>query len=329
MNNNARIFGSVLTFFLICGIASAVFGQVDFVRKPSRMVDIGSANIFLNCTGKGSPTVVIEAGAGAWSIHWREVQSEVSKTNRVCTYDRAGLGKSTAGTMPRTAEQAAVDLERMLSKSGERGPFVLVGHSFGGWVIRKFQNANSEKVAGIVFVDSAHEAQWDRLPVASQMLDAGIGAFKKQFEALNSGAIGVEKFPSSLPPRLRQEFYDSLKLKKTQRAFVSELENSRLSAKQAGEANDLGSLPILVLSAGNSFAAFIPDNEQNKSMLAGLNNTWMEMQNELAALSTESEHLVSRNARHSMNQENPFLVAYSILLLTDKVKKLKEGKKAK
>ena len=322
------VHGIAATFFLILGSVAAGFGQADFVRKPDRMVDIGTAKIFLNCTGKGgSPTVVIEAGAGAWSIHWRKVQSEVSKTNRVCTYDRAGLGKSTSGKMPRTAKQAALDLEQVLSKSNEPGPYVLVGHSYGGWVIRIFRDAYPERVAGMVLVDSAHHAQWEKLPMALQMVEAGISGFKTRFDALNSGKVGVESFPSGLPAPLKQEYYAALKQESMQQAFISELESSGLSAKQAGETKALGSLPLMVLSAGNSFAAFIPDNEQNKSMLAGLNSTWMEMQNELATLSKGSEHLISRNAHHSMNQDSPFLVAYSILLLTDKVKNLKEGKR--
>ena len=312
-------------YFGIAILVTAVFAASALSQAPrGKMVNIGSSKLFMNCTGSGKPTVILEAGAGAWSIHWANVQAELAKSNRVCSYDRAGLGKSDAGEMPRTAKQAAADLEQLLSKSKETGPYILAGHSFGGWVIRLFQESNPDKVMAMAMIDSAHHAQWERLPAAEQMLKLGIGAFKKQFGALNSGEVGVEAFPSRLPPPLLREFHSALKLKKMQNAVLSEMENSVLSAKQAGNTKKLGGLPLMVLTAGNSFAAFLPDNEKNKPMLEGLNKGWMEMQVELAALSTNSKHLISRRALHTINQDSPKLVAYSIRLAAEMAKRAKK-----
>src|SRR5215210_7142030 len=100
---------------------------------PGQMFDVGGYLLHINCIGTGSPTVVIDAGWGDWSASWSSwVQPEVAKTTRVCTYDRAGMGYSEPGPLPRTAEQFAKELHTLLQNAGIQGPYVLVGHSMGG-----------------------------------------------------------------------------------------------------------------------------------------------------------------------------------------------------
>ena len=119
--------------------------------KPlCKIIDIGSTKLHLYCLGKGSPTTVLAAGAGGWSIHLLELQKELAKTTRVCSYDRAGFGWSNAGTMPQTAKQDAIELHELLEKSGEKAPFILVGQSYGGYVSRLYYDMFSRQVAGIV-----------------------------------------------------------------------------------------------------------------------------------------------------------------------------------
>ena len=93
------------------------------------MVDVGGYRLHINCTGEGSPTVVIESGWGDSSASWGWVQPEVAKTTRICTYDRAGMGWSEASPQPRTAWEYAKELHTLLVKANEPGPYVLVGHS--------------------------------------------------------------------------------------------------------------------------------------------------------------------------------------------------------
>jgi pimeloyl-ACP methyl ester carboxylesterase len=123
---------------------------------PGRLIDIGGRKLHLNCSGKGSPPVILIAGGGAFSIDWALVQPKVAESTRVCSYDRAGLAWSDSGPADETVEQTIGDLHRLLQKAKERGPYVLVGASIGGIFIRAYQRAFPNEVAGLVFTNSAN-----------------------------------------------------------------------------------------------------------------------------------------------------------------------------
>src|SRR6478736_2938054 len=126
-------------------------------QPPGKLVNLGNHRLHVNCTGKGAPTVVVENGLGDFSIDWTLVQSGVSAFTRICTYDRAGYAWSDPGPKPRTFAQINLELHDALAKLGEAGPFVLVGHSFGGPVVRNYAMTYPKDVAWGVFVAAAHE----------------------------------------------------------------------------------------------------------------------------------------------------------------------------
>src|SRR5437762_4837397 len=113
----------------------------------------------LNCVGQGTPTGILDSGLGVPAAGWDLVLPEVAKFARVCSYDRAGHGWSSAGPMPRTSEQIAKELHALLAASGERGPYVLVAHSFGGYNVRVYTSKYPADVAGLALVDTSHEDQ--------------------------------------------------------------------------------------------------------------------------------------------------------------------------
>jgi pimeloyl-ACP methyl ester carboxylesterase len=128
--------------------------------KPiGRLIDLGGHRLHINCTGKGSPTVVVENGLGDFSFDWALVQRKVERTTRICTYDRGGYAWSDPGPKPRTFAQLNLELHDALLRVGERGPFVLVGHSYGGGVVREYTRTYGADVAGLVFVDIVSESQ--------------------------------------------------------------------------------------------------------------------------------------------------------------------------
>lgn len=130
---------------------------------PGRLVDIGGWRLHLHCTGVASPSkpaVLLEAGIGDFSVEWSLVQPGVSEFARVCSYDRADDGWSDMGPHPRTLHQIVYELHTLLERAGEKGPFVLVGHSFGGWVVRLFASTYPEDVAGMVLVDAGADDPW-------------------------------------------------------------------------------------------------------------------------------------------------------------------------
>jgi pimeloyl-ACP methyl ester carboxylesterase len=126
---------------------------------PGKLVDLGGHRLHINCTGKGAFTVVVENGLGDFSFDWILVQTRVEKFARICTYDRAGYAWSDPGPKPRTHAQLNLELHDALNKLGEHGPLVLVGHSFGGSVVRSYAATYPSQVAGMVLVDTVQEDQ--------------------------------------------------------------------------------------------------------------------------------------------------------------------------
>jgi pimeloyl-ACP methyl ester carboxylesterase len=132
--------------------ATPVATSGDFAGR----VDVGGRALFLNCVGEGGPTVLLEAGGMDASVVWLTVQSEVATFIRVCSYDRAGLGQSDpAPPGPRTAQDTVADLRLLLMNAGLIGPYVLVGHSYGGLVTRLYASSYPTQVAGLVLVDGS------------------------------------------------------------------------------------------------------------------------------------------------------------------------------
>ena len=162
----AALLGIALVGYIYEPIAEAADAKA--YPPPGELVDVGGYRLHIKCTGSGSPTVVIEAGLGDWSTSWGFVQSDVTKTTRVCTYDRAGMGWSEAGPLPRDAAQFAKELHTLLQSADIPGPYVMVGHSLGGLGVRVFVHEYASEVAGVVLVESMNPKQISQLPSAER-----------------------------------------------------------------------------------------------------------------------------------------------------------------
>ena len=157
----------------------------------------------LYCTGEGSPTIVLEAGVGDDSLAWAKVQPELSKTTRVCSYDRAGMGWSTPQPDPRDADTIASELHALLQQAGVRGPIVLMGHSMAGVYIRGYATRYPQDVVGLIFVDGATPLQDDH---GSAELRAAMSIPKYQYYSfVMVSAMGLERLTGdcSAEPGLR------------------------------------------------------------------------------------------------------------------------------
>jgi pimeloyl-ACP methyl ester carboxylesterase len=128
-------------------------------REPGRLVRVGGVELQIHCTGGAGPTVVVETGLGDFLSDWVLVQQRVEKFARICTYDRGGYGSSQLADVPRTFAQLNLELHELLRASGEKPPFILVGHSFGGAVIRNYAARYPSEVAGMVLAESVAEHQ--------------------------------------------------------------------------------------------------------------------------------------------------------------------------
>lgn len=146
---------------LLCGCGASASSEADAIeraKQSGRSVPLGDGRtLFLRCTGRGSPTVLLEPGYGATSQAWYAVQPAVARTTRVCSYDRAGSGFSGAGPEPRDGASIARDLDTALSSARIEGPFIVVGHSAGGLYGRLFAARRAADVQGLVLLDPTVE----------------------------------------------------------------------------------------------------------------------------------------------------------------------------
>jgi len=173
-----RIIGLVILGLLILvtisGISyQAVEARVDARQFPQegKSVDIGGLKLNIDCTGQGSPTIILESGLEVPASGWRLVQPEIAKFTRVCSYDRAGYGWSDPGSMPRTSTRIATELHTLLQKAGENPPYVLVGHSFGAANVRVYNGLYPNEVVGMVLVEGGYDGL--RLPASIKKLSDG------------------------------------------------------------------------------------------------------------------------------------------------------------
>jgi pimeloyl-ACP methyl ester carboxylesterase len=292
----------------------------DARRFPQRghLVHAGSIRMNIDCSGQGSPTVILESGSGGPSLDWLMVQPEVAKFSRVCSYDRAGYGWSDSGPEPRSSLQIAHELKQLLQAAGEKGPYVLVGHSMGGYDIRVYTGQYPNDVAGMVLVDASHEDQDLRAPESirkwSQDYRKHPGWKKlKYFFQLHLGWARLTAdgdAPEFWPKAFREEENFLMLPTKHQFATIDEDQVfSTLNAAQVRSAGNLGDRPLIVLTATRQedIAPELPPKDAQAE-----EDLWVhQLQPELARLSTHGKQIVV-DSSHEMPTEHPEVVISAI-----------------
>lgn len=306
---------ALVAVLLAAGCVYQAAGEANDARAfppPGEMVDVGGYRLHLHCAGQGSPTVVLDIGSGGMSSYWVWVQPEVAKTTRVCAYDRAGRAWSEASGKPQTLEGTARDLHTLLTNANVPGPFVLVGHSIAGLYAREFQAFYPDEVAGIVLVDASHPQQLDRFPEYTAGNQSGLNLATLAALLARVGvprlyfALGGEIDFQDLP---RKEHDEVAAFFSTPRYFESQRAETIVGMQMFSDAHalgTLGNLPLIVITAGSN-------------NLTG----WTGLQNELAALSSNSLHRTIDGATHMslpFNQKHANQVSALILQMVEAVR---------
>lgn len=271
---------------------------------PGELIDVGLYQLHLYCTGSGFPAVILESGLGDTYISWRKVQPKIAQFARVCSYDRAGLGFSDYTRHPSTSKYFAQELHTLLHNAGIPPPYVLVGHSMGGFTVRLYASLYRDEVAGMVLVDSSHPEQRTRLPPALNDMDATWLREQEFMEfTMPFGIPRLMGFCGSEGEVRAAEcnFH-------TVRESVAELKAVSESAAEAATAGKLGDMPLAVLSED-------PDQPQPdlpEDLLKPASDAWQQMQKELAQLSTRSTRVIAKNSGHFIQFDRPDVVVEAV-----------------
>lgn len=295
-----------LTVFLLLQVWAVAFADDRVVNRdllpPGQIVDIGGHRLHINCLGEGEPTIVFDSGAGGFSLEWALIQNVMSPQTRVCAYDRAGYGWSEMGPLPRTSKRIVNELHTLLSVAMIPGPYILVGHSFGGYTARYFASHYPEEMAALVLIDSSHPEQTERLP---QYKTSPAKKYPARSRTRNiSRPVLHEHYPEETGARA----YRLMSSWKYRFTVQEELLSLPQSAIEVLEAAPLPMIPLVVLTRGQRVW---PNNGLGDEM----EKIWMQMQDELSLLSRDVVHLIAEQSGHSIHLDQPGLVISALQVL--------------
>ena len=312
---------------LLASTTLAPHAAVEVPTPPGRLVDIGGQRLHVNCAGSGSPTVILESGTGDFSLIWALVQPEIAEFTRVCSYDRGGYAWSEPGRRPRTFAQLALELHTALKVLHVAPPYLLVGQSYGGLVVRGFAREYRSEVTGMVLVDAVHEDQ--QVVYGGQPHRIRESATGRPFPAprieldttliaqAGERASGPSDQPLDPPldrlPAAAQHIWQWAQAQPlaamSQQAETdwSPEELARMHDERVGHRATLGDLPLRVL--GRTTGGY-PNGMQVSA--DDLERERRDLQLDLSRLSTRAQLIYAPHSGHNIHLEDPDLVVHSI-----------------
>jgi pimeloyl-ACP methyl ester carboxylesterase len=263
------------------------------MSNPTEFISIDPAGrrLALTRSGVGTPTVVLETGLGAESDEWEPVQREVAQFTQVCRYDRANRGQSDPAPKPRSAQDAVNDLHMLLVTAKVPAPYVLVGHSLGGIIVRLYAHQNPGEVAGLVLVDSAHEDQFALMSPH----------FPAPFPGEPDSLTQLRAFWTAgwSDPNRNGEGVDFL-----------------ATRTQAQTIGSLGDTPMLMLTGADWIKQAPPGSEDG----ARLQARWEGLQSEIMQLSSHAQQILVKSSGHFIQREQPEVIVAAIRQMVEQVR---------
>lgn len=286
------VFLSLFTL-LLGGFIGFVYAN-EMPPMPGKRYDIGGHRLHIQCMGEGQPTTIIDTGLGDDSFDWQSILQQSSQITRTCIYDRAGYGWSDYGPRPRNSRRIAYELGLLLEQANIPPPYLLVGHSFGGFNLRLFAASHPDDIAGLILVDSSHEMQYERLNIKLPPPRKGrrniIIIAKQTTETANS----------QKPQILRDHAY---------RTAGQEIAALYESARQVRLFGSIPTIPLIVISRGKTEWAGNKDAQYREKI-------WIELQQDLTRLSPISQHLFANNSGHDIPKQQPEIIIEAISNVT-------------
>ena len=311
----AKAIAIVIVVLLLCAVAYehiAAWRDSRVLTQVGRSVDIGGRSLNIHCVGHGSPTVVFASARIAPGYVWTPTQRGVSAFTRACWYDRADLGWSDYGPGPVTSESAARDLHQLVEKAGIERPIVLVGHSFGGHVIRLFHHLYPGEVSGMVLVDAAHEdaGRIQGMPHRERprIPDSVIYGLSVAFGRLGAMRFIAPHDPGPPPKHWTAEEWDVLaRLRRRRNVFVADgnLAAGRVSDDLVRATGGLEDMPLIVLTQGRPI-------QDAQSVEASVRTGWVGLQRQLAERSRRGRQVLVLESDHGIPEEAPDAVISAV-----------------
>jgi len=304
--------GALVAISLVGFVYQLTMEQRDRVAYPApgEIYQVGGIDLHLDCRGQGTPTIILEAGLISGSSSWMLVHDEIAAVTRTCAYDRPGMDWSEPINRVADAEEVSERLYELLVEAKIEGPKVLLGMSAGGVYVREYYKNHSDDIVGMVFVDSSHEQQGNRLP---GMGDDG------SFDAILIACRLMQPIGLIRIFNVLDQFIEEFELDEpTKNALLANMNQSHTcgsmyweSVSFAGEvrddapSNSLGDLPLVVLSQGEEPKAI---TGATLEQAIAERKVWDELQEELLGLSSNGERFVALESGHVIQFNQPELV---------------------
>ena len=305
--------GGLLLLALITGWIYEQWSRYQVAQKfapPGTLIEVNGKRSHLHCTGEGSPTVILEAGLdAAGSQAWETVRQDISQSNRVCAYDRAGIMWSDRRNGPRDAEQITTELHDLLAAANEAPPYVMVGHSLGGPLVRVFAHRFNDEVVGFVFVDSSHPEQNERFP--QEIVAATPSPPPLLIKTL--ATFGIIRLLTQATPNPSPQHISEATLGYRPQSAASVVDEAEMLATIFTQAQNTGpfeNVPMVVLTAGKLPDPLPPGLDADAVLK--MQDVWFELHTELAELSTNTDHRIISDASHYIHWDDPEAVIAAI-----------------
>lgn len=310
-----RVVLAAVTAVALILAASSAFNAVAVraLHPPGEWYSVDGHRMRIDCTGSGSPTIVLDAGLGNDGLIWGGVQPALSKTTRVCSYDRAGFGWSDPLPPARDADHIASELHGLLAAAKIDEPIVLMGHSISGIYIRDYATRYPADVAGLIFVDGStplqnrnsafkpefakHPLDWVRTLYRRMLFVAGIPRL--------SGSCS-QGFPNFNRAAAELQAQDLCRLRWS--AIDAEMDSFDRSGEQTLHTGPYGSLPILIFSQD-------PGKDPSN-----ISRAWNQMQEDLKKLSTRSRRIIAKGSTHYIQVDRPDLIEKQVPLFIEQIR---------
>jgi len=310
---------------LACSAAAAAkpaaeHSAIDYSQPGTRVAIAPERYLNLRCIGHGAPTVLLESGNNSDSMTWQKLQPLLARKHRVCAYDRAGIGFSDGGPLPRNVDTNADDLEALITAAPLATPLILIGHSYGTDVVRRFADKHPAQVAALILLDPPAHAVGEFAPefekMEAEQNQAMLSAVARCTQGAEKGLLDAP--PPELKDCLRPPnpaYSDALnrairanKLKPSfwhTIAAIAET-NVTLYAQPIAPSENHAALPLLVLQPDAPFS------DEPEAFRAALEQARQKTQQAIAATSTRGKIVPVEHSSHDVQVDRPDAVVAAL-----------------